>query len=424
MATTLEPLARPLEDDVRDWLSLRADAPLDRWGVYARLREEAPVFSFGGQEFLSRHADCVAVLRNNKDFLSGFDPEAPRYQKTLAALSPERRQKYQALLEHQLRWLTSSNGAKHIALRTLATRVFSVRAIEDMRARIQREVDERLEELSSRDTIEIISDFAYQLPLTIISEMLDIPEDVRESIHHSWQSMTQLIGQPPERIPDAIDEAHAGMVELESRLKHTFDLRRGQKTTDLLKRLLDAHAEEGSALSEREIMGIVSQMVIAGHQTTQDTIGNALLEFFTHRDQWDAIRKEPELIPNAVEEVLRLRTPGQMVSRDARIDMHVGDHVFPAGTRVTCLLGSANRDAAVFADPDRFDVRRENARQHIAFSSGVHFCLGASLSRMEISIFLKTFSERFPHADLAQEDPTWLPSTFLLGLDGLRIRLR
>lgn len=424
MVTVLDQPARPLTDDVRDWLSLRADAPLDRWGVYARLRKEAPSFAFGGQKFLSRHADCSAVLRDNRNFLSGFDIESPSYQSMLAKLSDKKRIKYQEVLEHQLRWLNSSNGSKHVALRTLATRVFSMRAIEDMRARVQREVDERLEELSSRDTIEIISDFAYQLPLTIISEMLDIPEEVRESIHTSWQSMTQLIGNPPERVPHVIDEVHAGMAELESRLKHTFDLRRGQQTTDLLSRLLAAGEEAGGEITEREIMGIVAQMVIAGHQTTQDTIGNALLELFTHRDQWDALKAEPDLVPNAVEEVLRYRTPGQMISRDARTDMEIGEHFFPAGTRVTCLLGSANRDAEIFADPDRFDIRRENARQHLAFSQGVHFCLGASLSRLEVGIFLKTFSARFPNAHLAEQRTEWLPNSFLLGLKALHVRLR
>jgi cytochrome P450 len=421
---TVDCAERPLVQDVNDWLALRPDAPLDRFGVYARLRNEAPMFQMGDIYFLSRHADCSAVLRDHRNFASGFDPEGDRVQAVMRGLDPERRAKYQEVLDHQLRWLTSSNGEKHVALRTLATRVFSMRAIEDMRARVQREVDERLEELASRDSVEIISEFAYQLPLTIISEMLDIPEEVRESIHTSWQSMVKLIGNPPEQVPLVIDEVHAGMRELESRLKHTFDLRRGQQTTDLLKRMLEAQADQGGALSEKDVMGIVAQMVIAGHQTTQDTIGNALLELFTHREQWDAIRADPELIPNAVEEILRYRTPGQMVSRNAQADMRVGEHFIPAGSRVTCLLGSANRDADVFPEPDRFDINRANARQHLAFSSGVHFCLGASLSRMEVSIFLKSFSQRFPDAHLETRNPEWLANSFLLGLEELRVRLR
>ncbi|MBC2777188.1 cytochrome P450 [Parasphingopyxis marina] len=414
----------PLEDSVSEWLALNSDSRLDRWDVYARLREEAPIFDYGDQTFLSRHKDCVNILRDHKTYLSGFDPEGERVMAVMASLDPEKQRKYREVLDHQLRWLTSSNAEKHVALRSLATRVFSMRAIENMRERIQREVDERLDELEPRDSIEIISEFAYQLPLTIISEMLDIPIEVRESIHKSWQSMTQLIGNPPERVPEVIDTVHAGMAELESRLQHTFDTRRGQQTTDLLARLLDAENDESGIITDKDIMGIVAQMVIAGHQTTQDTIGNALLELFGDRDQWRAICEEPELIPNAVEEVLRLRSPGQMVNRISRTDTVIGEREIPAGTRLTCLLASANRDAAVFDDPDRFDIRRENARQHLAFSSGVHFCLGASLSRMELQIFLETFSRRFPDADLADSHVEWLPNNFLLGLKELHVRFR
>jgi cytochrome P450 len=420
--------ACPLGDDVRAWLSLSPSARLDRFGVYRRLREEAPAYVHNGDVLLSRHEDCTAVLRDHKTFLSGFDRESARNQEISAALNPARRRKYDEVINHQLRWLTSSNADKHVALRSLATRVFSLRAIEEMRERIQREVDDRLDELATRGTIEIISEFAYQLPLTIISEMLDIPEEVRESIHRSWQSMTKLIGNPPETIPDVIDEAHAGMADLEERLKQTFDLRRGQQTTDLLKRMLDAQGDEGGMLNERDIMGIVAQMVIAGHQTTQDTIGNALFELFGDRAQWEAVCQEPASIPNAVEEILRFRTPGQMVSRTARIDSNIAGHAIAAGTQITCLLGSANRDEAVFDDADRFHISRSNARQHLAFSSGVHFCLGASLSRMEVEIFLATFSRRFPNARLtggasAGSAPEWLPNTFLLGLKELHVSL-
>jgi cytochrome P450 len=419
-------IARPLADDVEDWFLLRADASVGRWDVYRRLRDEAPQYAFRDQTLISKYADCLAILRDNRTFSSGFDPEAPAYQHTMMSLDGTRGAKYREILDHQLRWMTSSNGAKHVALRTLAARVFSVRAIEDMRGRIRAEVDQRLDELESSSSVEIMEEFAYQLPLTIISEMLDIPEDVRDSIHHSWTSMTQLIGNPPERVPHVIDEAHAGMIELEARLRETMRSRRTQKTTDLLARLLAAYDEQTGTLTERDIMGIIAQMVIAGHQTTQDTIGSALYELFRDRRQWDAIVGNASLIPNAVEEVLRFRTPGQMVSRSATIDTMIGECAVPAGTRVTCLLGAANRDASVFEDPERFDIRRANARQHLAFSAGNHFCLGASLSRMEVTIFLERFTARFPtaHPLPGGAKTEWLPNNFLLGLKRLDVALR
>jgi cytochrome P450 len=411
-----------LQQDVNDWLSLRSDSEA-RFEVYRRLREESPVFALPTGLLLSRHADCQAILRDHKRFLSGFDPDGPQVARMRASLPLEQRHKYEEVLAHQLRWLTSSNAEKHVALRTLATRVFSLRAIEEMRERIQREIDDRLTEVEARGEVEIISEFAYQLPLTIISEMLDIPEEVRESIHSSWQSMLKMIGNPIEVVPAVIDEVHAGMVQLEEQLKRTFDLRRGQETTDLLKRMLEVQDDESTGLTEHDVMGIVAQMVIAGHQTTQDTIGNALYELLTHQDQWQQLVDNPGAVPNAVEEVLRYRTPGQMVGRVAKEDCTIGGHRLAAGTRVTCLLGSANRDDAVFDAGDEFDVSRPNAKQHLAFSSGVHFCLGASLSRLEVSLFLENFTHRFPKARLLTQKIEWLPNTFLLGVRQLQISL-
>jgi cytochrome P450 len=411
-----------LRADVDDWLTLKSGSET-RFNVYRRLRREAPVFALGPNHLLSRHADCSAVLRDHKRFLSGFDPDSPQIEAMRRQLPPEQRSKYEAVLAHQLRWLTSNNAEKHVALRTLATRVFSLRAIEQMRERVQQEIDTRLDELAGRDTVEIIADFAYQLPLTIISEMLDIPVEVRESIHHSWQSMTKMIGNPIEVVPDVIDEVHAGMAELEARLRQTFALRRGQQTTDLLKRMLDVQEDESVGLSEQDVMGIVAQMVIAGHQTTQDTIGNALFELLTHREQWERLVDDQAGVADAVEEVLRYRTPGQMIGRVARDDCEIAGTPIAAGTRVTCLLGSANRDEAVFADADRFEIGRADARQHLAFSSGVHFCLGASLSRLEVTSFLTAFARRFPNAQLLSPEPNWIPNSFLLGLRELHVRL-
>jgi len=412
-----------LAQDVDSWLSLKSGSEA-RFAVYRRLREESPVFELASGRLLARHGDCLAVLRNHKQFLSGFDPDGPQIVEMRDSLPLEQRRKYEEVLAHQLRWLTSSNAEKHVALRTLATRVFSLRAIEEMRERVQREIDDRLDELAPRGEVEIISEFAYQLPLTIISEMLDVPEEVRESIHSSWQSMLKMIGNPIGVVPAVIDEVHAGMARLEAQLKHTFDLRRGQETTDLLKRMLDVQEDESTGLSEQDVMGIVAQMVIAGHQTTQDTIGNALYELLTHREQWQRLVAEPSLVPNAVEEVLRYRTPGQMIGRVAKDDYEIDGVQIPAGSRVTCLLGSANRDEGVFTDSDEFDVRRPNAKQHLAFSSGVHFCLGASLSRLEAGLFLETFTRRFPDARLLTQDVEWLPNTFLLGVRELRVGLK
>lgn len=415
---------RTLTSDVEEWLALEKDVSVLRWDVYSRLQRESPFLDHGDTLFVSRYSDCRTILQDNRNFLNGYEVESDRVRNVAETLDPVRRDKYRAVIDHQLRWLTSSDGNKHTSLRSLATRVFSLRAIEEMRDRVQREVDIRLDELAGRDSIEIISEFAYQLPLTIISEMLDLDEEVSELIHEAWQCMVKMIGTPPERVPLVIDEVYDSMIKLEQGLKQTFAVRRREGTTDLLSRLLSAAADEGDTITEDDIVGVVAQLVIAGHQTTQDTIGNGLFLLLANRDQWHAICENAELVPNAVEEILRYHTPGQMAYRTARTDMVVNENRIAAGSHITCILGAANRDPEIFDDAKRFDIRRPNAKQQLAFGSGVHHCLGASLARLEATIFFATLARRFPNTELLDHDPKWLPNNFLHGLAQLHVRLR
>jgi cytochrome P450 len=413
-----------LLDDVETWLGLDGDVSALRWEVYARLQAESPFLAHGGTTLVSNHRHCRAILMDNKSFLNGYDRDSAHVRHASDLLDAVRREKYHEVIDHQLRWLTSSDGAKHAGLRSLASRVFSLRAIETMRGRIQLEIDSRLDELPDQGEVELISEFAYQLPLTIISEMLDIDEDVRQVIHDAWQSIIKMIGTPPERVPLVIDEVHSSMTRLEEHLKRTFALRRGRQTTDLLARMLDAADEEGGVIGEQDIMGVVAQMVIAGHQTTQDTIGNGLYELLRNPEQWRLLCDNGDLVPNAVEEVLRFHTPGQMAYRTASQDIEIDDYHIAAGAHITCLLGAANRDPAIFSAPQAFDVTRSNAKQHLAFGLGVHHCLGASLARMEATSFFATVARRFPDVRLVDPDPRWLPNNFLHGLAELRVSLR
>jgi cytochrome P450 len=411
-------------DKVDAWLSLEGDVSSLRWDVYSSLQREAPFLPHADTLFVARHGSCCKILMNSKSFLNGYDRDSPRIRNAAESLDPVRREKYYEVINHQLRWLTSSDGSKHAALRNLTARVFSLRAIESMRECVQLEVNNRLDELANRDEFDIVSEFAYQLPLTIISEMLDIDGPTGEVIHAAWQCMIKMIGTPPEHVDLVIDDVYDGMLNLETHLKILFDQRRGQKTTDLLAKLLGAADEEGGTISERDIMGVVAQMVIAGHQTTQDTIGNGLFELLSHPEQWRSICENGALVTNAVEEILRYHTPGQMAFRTASEDVEVDGFPISAGSHITCLLGAANRDNDIFENPDSFDIYRENARQHLAFGMGVHHCLGSSLARIEAATFFATLATRFPHTELMDTDPSWIPNNFLHGLSGLRIRLR
>ncbi len=411
-----------LVEEFRAWETMQPGASGRRWDLYRRLRHEAPRYRSGAKIYFSLYEDCKEILSNSQTYRNGFDPHGPVARGVREYLSADQQQRYDAVLDHQLRWLTSRNGVSHSALRNLANRVFTPGAISAMQNRIQREIDDRLEELDPRESFDIISEFAFQLPLTIISEMLDIPVDLRDSIHESWVSMTGIVGAASEQIPDFIDKAYEGMRQLEDRMREVISLRRGARTTDLLTRLLAAQEDE-KGITEADIIGVVTQMVIAGHQTTQDTIGSALFELLSSRHKWEALCGDRALIPNTVEEVLRFRTPGQMIGRTVAKDTKLGDADLQEGEQVICLLASANRDEGIFSNPDDFEIKRENAKLHMSFSRGSHFCLGAALSRMEVTCFLTTLAQRYPKVQMLQSEVEWIPNNFLLGIRELQISL-
>jgi cytochrome P450 len=182
-------------------------------------------------------------------------------------------------------------------------------------------------------------------------------------------------------------------------LREHFDRLRRDPGDDLVSRLVGLSGEE--ALTERELHATVMLLLGAGFETTVNLVGNAVVALDAHRDQWEALCAEPAGWANAVEEALRFDSPVQLTGRTARADVEVAGQRLPAGTRVTLLLGAANRDPDVFAEPARFDVTRVNARDHLAFSAGVHYCLGAGLARLEAEVALRALSERFPRLRVA-----------------------
>jgi cytochrome P450 len=203
-------------------------------------------------------------------------------------------------------------------------------------------------------------------------------------------------------------------------LRRHFERLRRDPGDDLVSRLVTLPEDE--ALTERELHAIVMLLLGAGFETTVNLLGNAVVLLDAHRDQWDALRADPSLWPDAVEEVLRLDSPVQITGRTARADVPLAGRTVRAGTRVTVLLGAANRDPDVFPDPARFDIRRPNARDHLAFSGGIHYCVGAGLARSEAVVALETLSERFPGLRVAGT-PVRRDLQTLRGFEVLPVRL-
>ncbi|WP_409328590.1 cytochrome P450 [Trujillonella humicola] len=285
----------------------------------------------------------------------------------------------------------------HTRYRRLVSRAFTPRATAAFEPVIRRTAEQLLDGLAGAGTVDLVDRYAAQLPVLVIAELLGVPTDRREDFL-CWGAAAAATLDPGLPVRRYV-RAERGLRAMHGFLRQHFDRLRRDPVDDLVSRLVGLPGEE--ALTERELHATVLLLLGAGFETTVNLLGNAVVALDAHPDQWEALRAEPAGWAGAVEEALRYDSPVQLTGRTARADVEVAGRLVPAGGRVTLLLGAANRDPGVFADPARFDVGRANAREHLAFSGGVHYCLGAGLARLEAEVALQALSERFPRMRVA-----------------------
>ncbi|TFV53382.1 cytochrome P450 [Blastococcus sp. TF02A-35] len=308
----------------------------------------------------------------------------------------------------------------HTRFRRLVSRAFTPRATAAFEPAIRRTADALLDDLERREaTVDLIGTYAAQLPVLVIAELLGVPTERREDFLR-WGAAAAATLDPglPLRRYLAAERALRAMHGF---LDEHFARLRRDPGEDLVSRLVTLPPEE--ALTDRELHATVLLLLGAGFETTVNLLGNAVVLLDAHRDQWDGLRADPAGWDGAVEEVLRLDSPVQLTGRTAKADVQLGGRTVRAGTRVTLLLGAANRDPDVFPDPSRFDVTRANAREHLAFSGGIHYCVGAGLARLEGVVGLRALSERFPELRVAGT-PERRDLQTLRGFERLPVTLR
>jgi cytochrome P450 len=307
----------------------------------------------------------------------------------------------------------------HTRLRGLVVQAFTARRVEDMRPRIQAIVDETLDRIIPMGKMELIEDFAFRLPVTIICDMLGIPVEHRELFYTGSRNSGRIL-EPVPLSPEEIKQGNATNAMTEMYFKQLFELRRKNPGDDLTTQLVQAE-QDGSKLSNEELTANIVLLFGAGHETTVNLIGNGLLALHRNPDQLALLKANPALITNAIEEFLRYDSSVQMTGRVALEDIDdLGGKKIPKGESVLCLLGSANHDPAVYPDrPDSLDIVRPNVRP-LSFGGGIHFCLGAQLARLEAEVAIATLLRRLPDLRLDDtENPEWRPSFVLRGLKRL-----
>ena len=383
----------------------------DPYPFYERLRADDPMhLTPFGAFAASRHAEASLVLRDKRFGKDFIDRTIRRYGPKIMD---------EPVFRSMSHWMLQQDPPDHTRLRGLVVKAFTARRVEDMRPRIQAIVDQTLERITPQGHMDLIEDFAFRLPVTIICDMLGIPEDHREVFYASSRDGGRLLDPVP-LTPDEISQGNAGNAMAQMYFQQLFELRRKNPGDDLTTQLVQAE-EDGSKLSNEELTANIILLFGAGHETTVNLIGNGLLALYRNPDQLALLKAEPSLITNAIEEFLRYDSSVQMTGRVALEDIDdLGGKRIPKGESVLCLLGSANRDPAVYPDrPDRLDIARPNVKP-LSFGGGIHFCLGAQLARIEAEIAISTLLRRLPDLRLDDADnPEWRPTFVLRGLKRL-----
>ncbi len=384
--------------------------------TYALMREQAPVCHHTGLNgedklwFITRYVDGEAVLRDHKRFVKNYRETLTPVER--AQLPPASR------LENLLnQHLLNVDGADHARLRALVNKAFTAQMVNRLQGRVQAIADELLDQLPAQGQMDLIDQYAFPLPIIVIAEMLGVPAAHREHFR-IWSNAFVS----PSLTPDEWAKTQQLMVEFTNYLGQIFAERRRNPKDDLITALIQAE-EAGDKLSEEELYSMVILLIVAGHETTVNLIGNGMLALLQSPEQLALLKSRPELMPNAIEEFLRYDGPVERSTpRFAAEDVEIGGQLIRRSEPVFVVLASADHDPALYPNPDQLDVTRENNR-HLAFGLGIHYCLGAPLARMEGRIAVSTLLSRLPNLRLAVPvaQLTWRPNTFLRGLHDIPV---
>jgi cytochrome P450 len=379
---------------------------------YRKLREAHPVFRVAELDawIVTSYEAVNAALRNPQLSSDRF----PRLRQRLASKGLD------SLAQDRVRSMIHMDPPDHTRLRGLVSKAFTPKSVEAMAGRIQEIVNDLLEAVKSQGQMDLIEDFAYPLPVTVIAEMLGVPTEDRARFKHWSDEVSVVLGGDVAALSEkALRRATTAREELADYFQDIVRQRRKNPGIDLISALTQAE-EEGGKLSEDELYSTVVLLLVAGNETTTNLIGNGMLALLRHPEEMQKIWESPSRVPAAVEEMLRFDSPVQLTTRMAKTDLEIQGTKIPKGDWLYLVVGAANRDPAQFPEPDRFDVARvEN--KHIGFGAGAHFCLGAPLARLEAQIAVSSLREHFPKLRLGEETVEYRNNFNLRGLKSLPV---
>ncbi len=380
--------------------------------AFEKLRNESPVFwSEKGNYWLVTSYELAREILSDLHFEKG----ARRFKALdmLAKFFPNNE-----MLGFRQRSMLNQNPPDHTRLRSLVNKAFTPSMISKMRSHIESIANELLDTAEKKGEFDLVADFSFPLPATVIAEMLGVPVQDRDRFK-GWSHSLVGVLEPNPRVLNVAKTMHA-YKELTDYLKPLVEERRQNKKDDLISALVAAE-EDGNRLTEAELLSNTVLLLIAGHETTTNLIGNGILALLRNPDQMQQLQNNSELIHGAVLEFLRYDSPVQMVRRIADYELEIGTQKLLPEQNLIVALGAANRDPAMFADPNKLDIKRENSGKHLAFGHGIHHCLGSSLAETEAQIALSAVLKRMPDLKLKTDKLEYKEPFSLRGLKSLPV---
>lgn len=372
--------------------------------IYRQMRQEHPIYfdPQRGSWNVFRYDDVEQVLSDYEVFSSHFRRQTGTNPNQPFAAS-----------------LITSDPPRHRQLRSLVTQAFTPRAVEQLAPRIQTIADAHLAQVMDAGEMDVVNDLSYPLPVIVIAELLGIPVEDRERFKH-WSDVVVGAADFGGNIDYSAFNNQAVM-EMSAYFINMIEHRRKEPGEDLISGLLAAQIE-GERLSEIELLGFCALLLVAGNETTTNLLVNAMYTFTELPEVWQHLRAEPERLEDAIEEVLRYRSPVQAMFRFTKSEVELQGQVIPENSPIIAWIGSANHDEARFSEPDKFKIDR-SPNKHLAFGKGIHYCLGAPLARLEARISLHSMLKQFSEIERKSKDGLQRPPSLIVyGLRSLPIR--
>ena len=407
------------------WQSGVAWYPLDPkfianpYPTYRELREKDPYHHspLVGALVVSKYDDVDKILRDYKMFSSERNPDQNR-QRMNARSSPSRDIPEQ--IESQLQpSMLALDPPDHTRLRGLVSRAFTPRQIAKMEDHIRDTAHRLLDEVEGENEFDLMANLAALLPTVVIAEMIGVPTSDRDDFKE-WSDKFARVLEPNLTEREQEDVFNTALV-FDRYFKDIIAQRRKDPREDLVSRLIEAQ-EEGDTLTDAEMIVTLRLLLVAGNETTTNLIGNGLKALLEHPEQLELLRQRPELLDNAIEEMLRYDSPVQLDGRVVMEETQIDRHTLKPGHMISTLIGGANRDPEEFTDPEALDITREDSG-NISFGRGIHHCLGAPLARLEGKIAFEAMLERFSDIQRGTRTPVYKPNIVLRGLEHLDIRV-